>query len=219
MYTPHGRTYRFLQVADKEAEELSTVNTTSKMGMKNTAATLNAANPVSTTRAGVIAHKLPHKPVFRPFGFGLSYTEWHWANVKTNASGSDEVLSAPIGDVADTDTIGFDVTLINNGTVSSDQVVQLYASLSPDFGNVIHQFGHNISVHFPRRQLCDYQKVFVEAGKAAVVHLSCQPAALAGWQLFHASSATVYFAAGEVSPSPEALARKQLVTVAVAVRR
>merc|ERR1712039_913588 len=98
----------------------------------------------------------------RPFGFGLSYTEWLWTRFYAHTK-----------NVTESSSISFSGMLSNIGKVSSAQVAQLYASLSPVFGR-----REGVSAHVPSRQLCDFAKVFVEAGQHTEVNLSCRPNSL-----------------------------------------
>ena len=139
-----------------------------------------------------------------PFGFGLSYTTWNYSAMRTNVSS-----------VAETEGVRVSLQVENTGTVDSAQVVQLYASLAPDFAST----SAGISKHVAPRQLVGFEKVFVRAGATAEVSLEFAPLALAGWNLWHQPSATVHLAAGDVSPTAGALAAGGLQTAAVSVRR
>lgn len=145
-----------------------------------------------------------------PFGFGLSYTTWGWSPLRTNASAAAVDEATPVA---------LAVTVRNTGAVASAQVVQLYASLSAAFGVGASAGGAPVSAHVPARQLVGFEKVFVPAGSSASVTIVVVPAELAGWELWHAKQATVHFAAGAVSPTPQTLASGQLVVTSVAVSR
>ncbi|MBN1566196.1 MAG: glycoside hydrolase family 3 C-terminal domain-containing protein [Anaerolineae bacterium] len=85
------------------------------------------------------------KPLF-PFGFGLSYTQFVFANLQL----STEIVSA-----ADTVEISVDVT--NQGTRLGDEVVQLY----------VHYTGP--SVTRPVKELKGFQRVTLAAGETQQV--------------------------------------------------
>ncbi|KZO92432.1 glycoside hydrolase family 3 protein [Calocera viscosa TUFC12733] len=89
------------------------------------------------------------EPLF-PFGFGLSYTTFHY---------SDLQVSAPSSNDADF-TASVKITLSNTGTVTGSEVVQLYISLPS--GNLTH----------PNRSLKGFTKVReLQAGKATTITL------------------------------------------------
>ncbi len=93
-----------------------------------------------------------------PFGHGLSYTTFAFANLRTNA---------PTLRAADTLEATVDVT--NTGTRAGDEVVQLYARF-PDS-----------QVERPRKQLRGFQRVTLGAGETKAITLSLPVADLAYW--------------------------------------
>jgi beta-glucosidase len=86
-----------------------------------------------------------YKPLF-PFGYGLSYAKFDYQNIRTSAA---EVS------IGNTLTISADLT--NHGTISADEVVQLY---------VRDLVG---SVTRPVRELKGFRRVRVEPGETVVV--------------------------------------------------
>ena len=74
-----------------------------------------------------------------PFGFGLSYTRFEYADVAARLDTEHEVLQ-----------IGVDVT--NSGDRPGDTVVQVYAGWDRQ------------SVDQPRKRLCGFERVSLEAG-------------------------------------------------------
>ena len=77
--------------------------------------------------------------VLFPFGFGLSYSEFIYSNLRINISGN--VLNDPCG------IIEFIVTVKNNGNMDGDEVVQLY----------VEQL--DSSVPRPNVRLSDFERV------------------------------------------------------------
>ena len=138
------------------------------------------------------------------FGYGLSYTTWQFSS-----------LGASPTTVHETESVEISVGVANTGTVDSAQVVQLYASLSPDFAAI----PAGVSAHVPPRQLVGFEKVFVRANSHSTVNLTFTPQALAGWELWHNSSTTLHLAVGDVSPSKRTLASGSLQTTAIEVQR
>ena len=83
-------------------------------------------------------------PVLYPFGYGLSYTNFHYSNLQVSRN---------------EETITVSVNVKNIGTMDGKEVVQLY--ISPK----------NSSVDRPARELRAFQKVFMKAGETATVTL------------------------------------------------
>ncbi|MGB7393811.1 MAG: beta-glucosidase BglX [Pricia sp.] len=93
----------------------------------------------------------PNSPLL-PFGYGLSYTEFEYSDLRLNASeiGTDETLTVS-------------VSLKNTGNYDGEQVVQLYLR------DVVR------SVTPPQRQLKGFKKVFLKKGETKTVTLQLQP--------------------------------------------
>jgi len=93
-----------------------------------------------------------------PFGFGLSYTTFKFANLKT---------SAPAVSKDGTVTVSVDVT--NTGSRAGDAVVQLYVEYPRS------------KVERPKEQLAGFQRVTVDAGKTKTVEIPLPASRLAYW--------------------------------------
>lgn len=94
-------------------------------------------------------------PLF-PFGFGLSYTSFNYANLKF--SKSQYSMNEPI-------QVSIDVT--NTGSKDGDEVVQLYLTdLTP----------HLVSL--PAMQLKSFQRVYIPVGTTQTVQFSLKPSDL-----------------------------------------
>ena len=93
-----------------------------------------------------------------PFGFGLSYTTFKFANLKT---------SAPAVSKDGTVTVSVDVT--NTGSRAGDAVVQLYVKYPRS------------RVERPREQLAGFERVTVDAGKTKTVEIPLPASRLAYW--------------------------------------
>ena len=90
--------------------------------------------------------------VLYPFGFGLSYTQFRYSQLKLNTSS-----------LGPCDVLGISVTVTNTGKRDGDEVVQAY----------LKQI--NASVPVPRLRLAAFERVFVPRGKSVVVQLSATP--------------------------------------------
>jgi beta-glucosidase len=98
-----------------------------------------------------------------PFGFGLSYTTFGYANLKT---------SSPILTKDGTLTVSVEVT--NTGTVVGDEVVQLY---------VRHP---SSKVDRPNQELKGFQRVTINPGERKTVQIPLKASTLAIWNEKHA---------------------------------
>lgn len=89
-----------------------------------------------------------HVPVMYPFGFGLTYTFFEYANLKTNkkAYGKEDVM-----------TLSFE--LKNTGTVAAEEVPQVY----------VHRL--NPSVQWPVKELKAFSRVLLDPGESKTVTL------------------------------------------------
>jgi beta-glucosidase len=94
---------------------------------------------------------MEHVPLF-PFGFGLSYTSFHYSNLNFKK----QTLKP-----YEKQTILFRVT--NNGTVTADEVVQLYLS---------HQ---NVPFRVPSMELIRYCRITLEPGESKEVSFNLLP--------------------------------------------
>ena len=84
-------------------------------------------------------------PLF-PFGFGLSYAEFHYANIRMNAT-----------EIAIGDTLTISADLTNHGAVAADEVAQLY----------VRDLVANVTR--PVRELKGFKRVRVEPGQTVTV--------------------------------------------------
>ena len=96
----------------------------------------------------------PGKPTF-PFGFGLSYTNFTYSNLK--------ISSASIAPDQN-QTVAVDVQ--NSGRIAGDEIVQLY----------IHQ--EKCSVPQPIEKLADFQRIHLGPGETKTVNLTIKPISL-----------------------------------------
>ena len=92
------------------------------------------------------------QPLF-PFGHGLSYTTFTYANLVIGASGG---------------TVDFDVT--NTGTVAGAEVAQIY-------------IGMPAIVPQPPQQLKGFQKLTLKPGQTGHVHLALDSRAFSYWDI------------------------------------
>jgi hypothetical protein len=99
-----------------------------------------------------------------PFGYGLSYTTFTYANLKTSAAGIDAKSQI---------TVSVDVT--NSGTVDGEEVVQMY---------VKHM---NSAVTRAIKELKGYSRVAIPAGKTQTVTLPLAGKDLAYWDSTNAT--------------------------------
>jgi beta-glucosidase len=100
---------------------------------------------------------LPTSPLY-PFGHGLTYTSFSFANLKLSAA------EAKVGG-----NLGVSVEITNTGARSGDAVAQLY----------IHQRAGSASR--PVRQLKGFQRVTLEAGAKQTIHFTLGPSELQFW--------------------------------------
>lgn len=103
----------------------------------------------------------PPEPVY-PFGYGLSYTTFEIANLQ---------VSAPQVKVGEALSVTVDVT--NTGTMTGDEVVQLY----------IHQRAGSDSR--PRRELKGFRRITLQPGEKQAVSFTLDPAELSHWSSQH----------------------------------
>ena len=93
----------------------------------------------------------PNTPLI-PFGYGLSYTEFEYSDLKVNAS-----------TISKNDSLSVSVTVKNTGDYDGEEVVQLYLR------DVVR------SITPPKRQLKGFQKVFIPKGASKTISLSLKP--------------------------------------------
>ncbi len=118
-------------------------------------------------------------PVRYPFGYGLSYTEFSYSDLKLDKTA-----------MKDTDTLTVSVTVKNTGKMAGKEVVQLYVS-SPD------------QIQRPVRELKQFAKVFLEPGEEKEVVMTLDKRSFAGYSEklhdWYAPSGTYTIAVGRSS--------------------
>jgi len=97
-------------------------------------------------------------PVMYPFGYGLTYTTFEYANLKTdkNKYGKDDVIT-------------ISVELKNTGKVTADEVAQVY----------VHRI--NPSVEWPEKELKAFSRVPLNPGESKTVTLKIPVKILQYW--------------------------------------
>ncbi len=119
------------------------------------------------------------KPLY-PFGFGLSYTTFRYANLRTDAPA-----------LARDGTIHVDVDVTNTGHVAGDTVVQLYVGYPKS------------KVSRPGKQLQGFQRVTLAPGETKTVEIPLKASQLAYWntakQAFEVEGEPVTLKVGESS--------------------
>jgi beta-glucosidase len=90
--------------------------------------------------------------VLFPFGYGLSYTEFSYANIRVNKN-----------DFAAGETISFSVDITNTGKFDGAEILQLYIAKE----NQPHSYDNK-----PVKQLKAFQKVFLRRGETKTAVLS-----------------------------------------------
>ncbi len=98
------------------------------------------------------------QPVLFPFGYGLSYTQFTYANLRLTSSS-----------IKDTDTVTVNVDVTNAGTVPGKEVVQLY--VAPPKTDLIR----------PVRELKGFEKVELQPGETKTVSFTLGERSFAYW--------------------------------------
>ena len=93
-----------------------------------------------------------------PFGYGLSYTAFAYANLRTSAESAGA-----------NDTVVVSVDVTNSGTRSGDEVVQMYVEHAGS------------SVERPIRELRGYRRLTLAAGETRTVQMPLPISSLAYW--------------------------------------
>jgi beta-glucosidase len=99
----------------------------------------------------------PHEPLF-PFGYGLTYTDFEYTNLRTGQ---------PV--IKEGETVPVTVTLTNTGSYDSDEVVQLYVRFPGS------------KVERPRKALKGFKRVFVPKGTSVDVTIPLDAEDLKYW--------------------------------------
>lgn len=102
-------------------------------------------------------------PLF-PFGHGLSYTSFSYKDLKISPDASFTGKNAP--------TVEVDLDITNTGVLAGAEVVQLYVGM-PSIS----------AVPQPPKQLKGFQKVALNAGKKAHVHIVLDARSLSYWDV------------------------------------
>ena len=130
------------------------------------------------------------KPLY-PFGHGLSYTTFRYANLKTASAALDKTGATAVS-----------VEVTNTGKVAGDTVVQLYVSYLAS------------KVERPVKQLVGFQRVHLNAGETRIVSLPLKAEQLAYWNDatngFTVESAPVGLMVGESSADIKLTANLQV---------
>jgi len=92
------------------------------------------------------------------FGYGLSYTNFKYSNLKTNKNS-----------ISKNDTIFVSVDIKNTGKLNGEEVVQLYVN---------HPFS---KIKRPIKELKGFKRVFVEAGKKVTIQIPLKTSDLKYW--------------------------------------
>ncbi|HMC02257.1 MAG TPA: fibronectin type III-like domain-contianing protein, partial [Flavobacteriaceae bacterium] len=97
-------------------------------------------------------YKYMNEDPLYPFGFGLSYTEFTYSNIKASSNS-----------ISRNDSVSVSVTVNNSGNHKSDEIVQLYVS------------DIEASVSVPNFQLNDVERITLEAGESKEVTFKMTP--------------------------------------------
>ena len=117
--------------------------------MKNTGRPAPASEEFQKFKSNYLDEK--NSPLF-PFGYGLSYTSFEYADLKIN---KDKISQGEAVEVS--------VTLKNTGNFDGEEVVQLY----------LHDVVRSITP--PNRELKGFKKVFLKKNESKEVTITLQP--------------------------------------------
>ena len=92
--------------------------------------------------------------VLFPFGYGLSYTDFTYSNMKVTVNGKN---AADVDVIKETDEIVVSADLTNTGNCDGAEIVQLYIK-----NPVVYEIR-------PEKELRDFAKVFLKAGETKTV--------------------------------------------------
>ena len=92
--------------------------------------------------------------VLFPFGYGLSYTDFTYSNMKVTVSGKN---AADVDVIKETDEIVVSADITNTGNCDGAEIVQLYIK-----NPVVYEIR-------PEKELRDFAKVFLKAGETKTV--------------------------------------------------
>lgn len=94
------------------------------------------------------------KDVLFPFGYGLSYTDFTYSNMKVTVNGKN---AADVDVIKETDEIIVSADITNTGNCDGAEIVQLYIK-----NPVVYEIR-------PEKELRDFAKVFLKAGETKTV--------------------------------------------------
>lgn len=92
--------------------------------------------------------------VLFPFGYGLSYTDFTYSNMKVTVNGK---IAADVDMIKETDEIVVSADITNTGNCDGAEIVQLYIK-----NPVVYEIR-------PEKELRDFAKVFLKAGETKTV--------------------------------------------------
>lgn len=92
--------------------------------------------------------------VLFPFGYGLSYTDFTYSNMKVTVNGKN---AADVDVIKETDEIVVSADITNTGNCDGAEIVQLYIK-----NPVVYEIR-------PKKELRDFAKVFLKAGETKTV--------------------------------------------------
>ena len=92
--------------------------------------------------------------VLFPFGYGLSYTDFTYSNMKVTVNGKN---AADVAVITETDEIVVSADITNTGNCDGAEIVQLYIK-----NPVVYEIR-------PEKELRDFAKVFLKAGETKTV--------------------------------------------------
>lgn len=114
---------------------------------------------------------LEKEPLF-PFGYGLSYTEFSYSDLKAEAPSMEDGIPAYHAK----DTVKISVNVTNEGERDGAEIVEAYVA------KVIPEGMDDCK---PKRQLKAFAKVWLQAGETKTVHLEIPVTELRVWSYYH----------------------------------
>lgn len=147
--------------ADVFANLVSETDPAEKKPDKKVETTINDPNTAYYSEESLVGYRwfdTKNKPVMYPFGYGLTYSTFNYANLKTDRDkyGKNDVIN-----------VSFD--LKNTGKMAADEVVQVY----------VHRI--NPSVEWPVKELKAFSRVPLTPGESKIVKLEIPVENLRYW--------------------------------------